>query len=203
MISQLFSLPINIPFKRIYCRMGQRVSTEISADIKDKIDRAINDAFMICDMKARYKIFDIEQNDGKNIVIGGETFISESFCELVKNCNEIALFAVTVGNKLPEKRQEFIDNGDMFNAVIYDAAGSEIAEEGAQYMHDFLGKIAATKGNKIMKRRFSPGYSDMNLEMQKKVFKLLKPEIIGIHLSPSCLMIPEKSVTAFVGIEKN
>jgi cobalamin-dependent methionine synthase I len=52
-----------------------------------------------------------------------------------------------------------------------------------------------------MKRRFSPGYSDMSLEMQKKIFKLLKPENIGINLSPSCLMIPEKSVTAFVGIE--
>lgn len=202
MTSQLFSLPVNIPFKRIYSRMGQRVSTEISSEIKNKIDTVINDAFVICELKARYEIFNIERNDGENITFGGETFVSKSFCQLVKNCDEIALFAVTVGNKLPEKRQEFIDNGEMFNAVVYDAAGSEIAEEGAEYMHDFLGKIVAAKGKKIMKRRFSPGYSDMSLEMQKKIFKLLKPENIGINLSPSFLMIPEKSVTAFVGIEK-
>ncbi len=201
MTSQLFSLPVNIPFKRIYSRMGQRVSTEISADVKDKIEKAVNDAFIICELKARYEIFKIERNDGTDVVIGGESFTSKSFCNLIKNCDEIALFAVTVGNKLPEKCRDFIDNGEMFNAVVYDAAGSEIAEEGAEYMHDFLGKIAAAKGKKIMKRRFSPGYSDMSLEMQKKIFKLLKPEIIGIELSPSCLMIPEKSVTAFVGIE--
>jgi cobalamin-dependent methionine synthase I len=100
-----------------------------------------------------------------------------------------------------QRRQEFIDKGDMFNAVVYDAAASELAEEAAEYMHGFLGKMSATTGGVIMKRRFSPGYSDMSLEMQKKIFKLLKPENIGINLSPSCLMIPEKSVTAFVGIE--
>ena len=203
MISQLSSLPVNIPFKRIYIRMGQRVSTEISAEMKNKIEKAVNDAFMLCELKALYKIFKIEQRNEKSIVIGGETFVSESFCNLVKDCDKIALFAVTIGNKLPEKRQEFIDKGDMFNAVVYDAAGSEIAEEGAEYMHEFLGKIVATQGRKIMNRRFSPGYSDMSLEMQEKVFKLLKPENIGIELLPSYLMSPEKSVTAFVGIEKN
>lgn len=201
MVSQLLSLPVNIPFKRIYNRMGQRVSTEISADMKDKIDRTINEAFMICELKARYGIFDVKSNDGKNIVIGTETFVSESFCNLVKNCGKIVLFAVTIGDKLMEKRQMFLDDSEIFNAVVYDAVGSEIAEEGAEYMHYFLGKIAASKGGSIMKRRFSPGYSDMSLEMQKKVFKLLNPEAIGIRLSSSCLMIPEKSVTAFVGIE--
>lgn len=201
MVSQLLSLPVNIPFKRIYNRMGQRVSTEISADMKEKIDRTINEAFMICELKARYGFFEAKNNDGKSIVIGTETFESESFCDLVKSCDKIALFAVTIGNKLMEKRQVFLDSSEIFNAVIYDAVGSEIAEEGAEYMHCFLGKIAASKGGSIMKRRFSPGYSDMSLEMQKKIFKLINPEAIGIQLSPSCLMIPEKSVTAFVGVE--
>lgn len=201
MVSQLLSLSVNIPFKRIYNRMGQRVSTEISADMKEKIDRTINEAFMICELKACYDFFDVKSNDGKNIVIGTQMFESESFCDLVKNCGKIALFAVTIGNKLMEKRQQLLDDGEMFNAVIYDAVGSETAEEGAEYMHNFLGKIAATKGGSIMKRRFSPGYSDMSLEMQKKIFKMINPETIGIQLSPSCLMIPEKSVTAFVGIE--
>jgi cobalamin-dependent methionine synthase I len=201
MTQQLFSLPISIPFKRIYSRLGQRVSTQIDDNTKSKIDNLINEAFLLCEPKARCEIFRVEQNDGKNIVIGGETFVSESFCELVKNCDRIALFAVTIGEKLMQRRQEFIDKGDMFNAVVYDAAASELAEEAAEYMHGFLGKMAATTGGVIMKRRFSPGYSDMSLEMQKKIFKLLKPENIGIHLSPSCLMIPEKSVTAFVGIE--
>lgn len=202
MALQLFSLPVNIPFKRIYNRMGRRISTEISAEMKDKIDRTINDAFMICELKASYDFFDVKNNDGKNIIIGTETFVSESFCSLVKNCSKVALFAVTIGSKLTEKRQAFIDSNEIYNALVYDAVGSEIAEEGAEYMHYFLGKVAASKGGCIMKRRFSPGYSDMSLEMQKKVFKLLTPEVIGIQLSPSCLMTPEKSVTAFVGIEK-
>lgn len=201
MVSQLFSLPVNIPFKRIYNRMGHRISTEISAEMKDKIDRTINDAFTMCELKARYDFFDVKNNDGKNISIGTEIFVSESFCDLVKNCSKIALFAVTIGSKLMEKRQNFLDTSEIFNAVIYDAVGSEIVEEGAEYMHCFLGKIAAPKGGSILKKRFSPGYSDMSLEMQKKVFKLLNPEAIGIQLSPSCLMIPEKSITAFVGIE--
>ena len=49
--------------------------------------------------------------------------------------------------------------------------------------------------------RYSPGFGDLSLENQKKVFALLNPQkYIGVTLNDSLLMSPSKSVTAIVGI---
>ena len=47
--------------------------------------------------------------------------------------------------------------------------------------------------------RLSYGYPACpDLEEQKKLFKLLKPEQIGVHLTESLMMDPEGSVSALV-----
>ena len=52
-------------------------------------------------------------------------------------------------------------------------------------------------------RRFSPGYGDLSLDLQKTVFELLNPEKhIGITLTDGMLMTPMKSVSAFIGIKR-
>ena len=49
--------------------------------------------------------------------------------------------------------------------------------------------------------RFSPGYGDLPLEVQRTLFSLLEPmRHIGLSLTDSLLMSPTKSVTAFVGL---
>jgi 5-methyltetrahydrofolate--homocysteine methyltransferase len=48
-------------------------------------------------------------------------------------------------------------------------------------------------------QRFSFGYPACpELEDQKKLFKLIQPERIGIQLTDGCMMEPEASVTAMV-----
>ena len=50
-------------------------------------------------------------------------------------------------------------------------------------------------------KRFSPGYSDLPLEIQRDIFRVLGCEKrIGLMLNESLLMSPSKSVTAIVGI---
>ena len=50
--------------------------------------------------------------------------------------------------------------------------------------------------------RFSAGYGDLPLELQEKIFEILKPEKqMGVFLSESFIMSPSKSVTAFVGLK--
>ena len=52
---------------------------------------------------------------------------------------------------------------------------------------------------KYQGQRFSFGYPACpDLDDQKKLFKLLQPEDIGIHLTDGCMMEPEASVTAIV-----
>ena len=49
--------------------------------------------------------------------------------------------------------------------------------------------------------RFSPGYGDLPLSQQKELFRLLDvTRRIGVSLSESGLMVPQKSVTALIGV---
>ena len=52
-------------------------------------------------------------------------------------------------------------------------------------------------------RRFSPGYGDLPLEFQRDIFAVLDcPRRIGVTLCENLLMVPTKSVSAIVGVEK-
>ena len=52
-----------------------------------------------------------------------------------------------------------------------------------------------------LRPRFSPGFSDFTLEYQKLFMDVLRlDKTIGIHLTDGGIMLPEKSVTAIIGI---
>lgn len=48
--------------------------------------------------------------------------------------------------------------------------------------------------------RYSPGYGDLDLEIQPKLLKLLDGEQIGITTNSSHLLLPQKSITALIGL---
>ena len=53
-----------------------------------------------------------------------------------------------------------------------------------------------------LRQRYSPGYFDLDITEQRKIFALLDlTKRIGLTLSDTCQMIPTKSVTAIIGIE--
>ena len=66
----------------------------------------------------------------------------------------------------------------------------------------FCAAQAAAVG-RALRPRFSPGYGDLALDVQKDIFALLDCERqLGLTLGDSLLMSPGKSVTAFAGIPR-
>lgn len=181
-------------------RLGRRVSTKIGEETRCSVDQMIKEAVLLCEPKACYDRFPILLNDGKKIVLEKKEIISSDFCRVMEGCSQLILFGSTIGLPLMEERERLMTR-DITRAVVYDAVGSEMVEEAAEYMHSFLGRLVSKEGMKVTGRRFSPGYGDLALEIQKEIFQWIEPEKIGIRLTESCLMIPEKSVTAFIGVQ--
>ena len=70
----------------------------------------------------------------------------------------------------------------------------------ARFFNDEM-KIDYENKHLFLRSRFSPGYGDLGLEMQKDIFAVLDcPRKIGLSLNESLLMSPSKSVTAIIGI---
>jgi hypothetical protein len=86
----------------------------------------------------------------------------------------------------------------MARAVALDACGSAFVETGCDAAEQ---ELAARFPGKFLTDRFSPGYGDLPISQQRELFRLLDiSRRIGISLSESGLMVPQKSVTALIGV---
>ena len=86
----------------------------------------------------------------------------------------------------------------MAQALILDAAASAAVEN---VCDNLCADLAETFAPHCLTDRFSPGYGDLPLSQQRDLFRLLDvTRRIGVSLSESGLMVPQKSVTALIGV---
>jgi 5-methyltetrahydrofolate--homocysteine methyltransferase len=122
----------------------------------------------------------------------------------------VGMFAVTAGAGIRQAAEQLKNEGRFLESHALQALALESAEGYAELIHrqirDRWGfpdtpdmtmkdRFAA----KYQGQRFSFGYPACpDLEDQRKLFNLIKPEDIGIHLTDGYMMEPEASVTALV-----
>ncbi|MBQ9806944.1 MAG: Vitamin B12 dependent methionine synthase activation subunit [Clostridia bacterium] len=127
------------------------------------------------------------------------TVESRDLCYNLRNCKRVLLFAATVGLELDRLIAKY-SRISPSRAVALQALGAERVES---LCDAFLTERKAVYGEEglLMRPRFSPGYGDLPLSVQKDLFRLLDcPKKIGLSLNDSLLMSPTKSVTAVVGL---
>ena len=110
----------------------------------------------------------------------------------------VAYCVCTVGPELEEEVTRLSGEGALLRAVVLDAAGSV----GAEYMDRAIQDMAAAEGLKTSCRA-SPGYGDWDVREQSAIFELVPGGRIGVRLSESGMMIPRKSVSFAIHIDKN
>ncbi len=112
-------------------------------------------------------------------------------------CDQVVLMAATLGTEA-EALIRRAQKRDMADAVILDAAGSAAIEN---VCDNLCADLAETLSPRRLTDRFSPGYGDLPLSDQETIFRILELERrIGVSLTAGGLMIPQKSVTAFIGV---
>lgn len=117
----------------------------------------------------------------------------------LRGCEYAVLFAATLGmdSELQHRRAAVVSS---VKSYVYDAMGSAAVEAFCDLICD---RIAANHPQYKLRPRFSPGYGDFSLVHQKKFLDVLDANRkIGVALSEGMLMIPQKSVTAVVGLSK-
>ncbi|MCP3030021.1 methionine synthase [Halobacillus sp. A1] len=122
----------------------------------------------------------------------------------------VGFFSVTAGKGIREQSVELKNQGEYLKSHALQALALETAEGLAEHVHQLMrdkwGFPDATDftmqerfSAKYQGQRYSFGYPACpDLEDQRKLFKLIKPEQIGVELTEECMMEPEASVTAIV-----
>ncbi|MDQ7798365.1 MAG: homocysteine S-methyltransferase family protein [Candidatus Edwardsbacteria bacterium] len=107
----------------------------------------------------------------------------------------VGLQVVTLGNKLKREFARLKKQNKIREQFLLYGLSAELTEALAKWAQEKTQRAMGLAGSK----RLSPGYPVWpSLSEQKKVFRLLKPQRIGIRLSPAWQMDPEFSTSAMV-----
>ena len=140
----------------------------------------------------------ITQEHDKTLLFEGLPPIqSGDLCRLFQDCREGLALLATLGMEVDlQIRRLLVTNPAMAMAVS--ACGSA-------YVDEYIDRVLEEERSRLPKGygltpRFGPGYGDVPLSLQPSLLLFLGGQKLGVHLTQGFLMMPEKSVTALMGI---
>ena len=172
----------------------------LDAEMEARIDKNI----AACEREARpgfvFRSFPIETCE-RGVRLAGSSLVLEGadIARHLKGAAECAVFACTLGmaNEAAMARRKA---QSALDAAIYGAAGSSLVESVADACEATVVADAAKRGMRT-NWRYSPGYGDLPLALQPEIVRVLAADKrLGMVSTESNLLIPAKSVTAFVGL---
>ena len=172
----------------------------LDAEMEARIDKNI----AACEREARpgfvFRSFPIEACE-RGVRLVGSSLVLEGadIARHLKGAAECAVLACTLGvaNEAAMARRKA---QSALDAAIYGAAGSSLVESVADACEAAVVADAAKRGMRT-NWRYSPGYGDLPLALQPEIVRVLAADKrLGMVATESNLLIPAKSVTAFVGL---
>ena len=171
------------------------VRTEIDECIRE-LQKAVTPRFVY----ERFPLTVKTEPDGTPILYLEELEIrSRDLAKNLEGCRGVYLMAVTLGPG-PDRLIRRASVGQMSRAVIIQAAAAAMTETWCDLVNERIRQEAELDGL-CTRPRYSPGYGDLPLELQKDISRILNmPKEIGVSLTGTLLMTPSKSVTALIGV---
>ncbi len=124
---------------------------------------------------------------------------SRDLYNILKYCDECIIISATLGIEIEKEIRKY-SYSQLSKSIILDACATTAIEEVCDAVQSNIEKELNQKGKHIT-MRYSPGYGDLPLELNKEILNLLNAQNqIGLTINDSGIMIPRKSVVAIMGI---
>ncbi len=166
-----------------------------------KIIEACDETLIFLEVRGIWKIYDY---DCENKIVMSEPHFKiqgKSIEKHLSGCEKVICMAVTVGEKIEQEITKRFRQGNYLESMLMDAAATCAVEQAADSLEKAVEREISKESYK-MRWRYSPGYGDWSLSQQKNFFHVTCAEEIGMSLSSAMMLIPRKSVTAIIGLEK-
>ena len=138
--------------------------------------------------------------EGDEITLGALRLKSADLARNLAGCERAVLFVATAGMETERQRKRAAVTAQPLSLAL-DAVGTAAIE----CFCDLLCLRFAQEFPALSPRpRFSPGYGDLSIDAQRPLLDMLEAErLIGVALTDALLMLPQKSVSAIMGLAKN
>lgn len=149
-----------------------------------------------------YQRYPLEKQ-GDRISLAGTnlTIYSKDLSRHLQRADQCLLLAATLGLG-PDQRIATYARLDLTRALVLDACATAAIEALCDETQNMLLTEVAGEGYGLT-RRYSPGYGDLSITLQKAILEVLRAyPRIGLTVNEGYILLPRKSVTAFIGLEK-
>ena len=175
--------------------------TEPDTVISALIEECVSELTACVRPRSVWEKFPLRLTPPNRIRVGLLDFESSGLTRNLKGCESVILFAATLGTAADAALRR-ASTRDMTRGVIMQAAAAEMIEAYCDEVQQDIREKAAGEGT-FLRPRFSPGYGDCPLSLQKNITLMLNtPRQIGLTVTENDLLIPIKSVTAFIGVSR-
>ena len=168
----------------------QALADELNTQ-KQRLTRAVTPRYL-------FRVFPVSvTGEGPELVGAGLIFPGTLAREMLSDCSRAALLLCTLGAGFDAMlRAE--QARSMARAVMLDALGSAYVEAGCDAAEE---ELRSRFPDLFLTDRFSPGYGDLPLSLQRGICAVLEGEKrLGVTVNDSLLMNPAKTVSAVIGL---
>lgn len=176
------------------------VGNKPDENIQKILNECESNVLDIIDPRYVYKCFDIINNQDKIVLDNCKLeLIGNDIVNHLKGCTKVILMCATLSINI-DRFIRVTQITDMTKAIIIDSLASVAIEKicdniQVDIMEEFRGYFQTY--------RYSPGYGDFPIEIQKDFLSALDaPKKIGLTSTDGCILTPKKSVTAVIGLSE-
>lgn len=166
------------------------------------LDQACTEAQIISQPKAIWQIYDYDAKSATIMSPEPLTLPPTVISKHLANSLKIVVIAVTIGPNLEELVSDYFTKNEYTLGLLLDAAGTTAVEVAADQACELIKQEANKQGYATL-FRFSPGYGQWDITVQPKILSLAHADEINITATPSCMLLPRKSITAVIGLTAN
>ncbi len=188
--------PINKKEAALYLGYGKNEPDQVILNLMDECEGPLMEA---CHPSFCYGIFDIELCSEERVVLSecDLELTGKDIVKLLTGCGKAVLFAATLGTGVDTLMRR-LQVGSMPKAILTDAMAGAAIE---QICNDFQEELAVQFPDLKQTMRYSPGYGDLPLSIQRKLLETLSAgKRIGLSVTEGNMLTPLKSVTAVIGL---
>lgn len=138
--------------------------------------------------KQKYKVF--KTNEVSNILQG------EDIKKYSEYSNETAIFIITLSHDV-DKKLRMLEKIDKLKYIVYDTVASHYVEHLCSNMQNEIHQ-QLLKNNKYALARFSAGYGDFDININKTIYDMLDASRLGVYLTEKNMFIPSKTITGII-----
>ncbi|MBN2447053.1 MAG: hypothetical protein JXO22_10020 [Phycisphaerae bacterium] len=190
---------VDVDRERVHRAVGIQVGRPAHRRWVELADNARDELKRLMRPRALVRIDAVSRLEARRLELESGAAFEGAVGRFLQHSEFIATFIATIGSGLERLSRRWMRGTQVMRAVIIDAIASEAAEETAGLCYTEVRDWARSRGLSTTPA-YSPGYCGMHVRQQRMLFASLPARELGVRLTPSCLMVPVKSVSGLIGI---